>query len=289
MWWLPKIYTFQIIGAYAQTELGHGSNVRGLETTATYDKSAQQFVLNTPTLTSMKWWPGALGKVATHATVYAQLIIESRQYGLHVFVLQLRDENHKVLPGIELGDLGPKLGDAANDTSYMRLKDVRVPREHMLCKGAVVTPDGGYFKTKAKKENPVLHYSTMLGARAGMMSSAGGILAAACTIVTRYSLVRGQGFASTETNDYQAREVTVLDYSVQRYRVLKEVAYAYAITLTGQWLNEKAEILTRGGDSKELIAALPEIHASAAGLKAICTHDVHVGMESLRKGCGGNG
>jgi len=45
----------------------------------------------------------------------------------------------------------------------MRLKDVRVPREHMLCKGAVVTSEGRYFKTQAKKENPVMHYSTMLG------------------------------------------------------------------------------------------------------------------------------
>lgn len=40
----------KIIGSYAQTELGHGSNVRGLQTTATYDKETQEFILNTPTL-----------------------------------------------------------------------------------------------------------------------------------------------------------------------------------------------------------------------------------------------
>lgn len=56
--WLPLAASYQIIGAYAQTELGHGTNVRGLETVATYDPAAQEFVLNTPTLTATKWWPG---------------------------------------------------------------------------------------------------------------------------------------------------------------------------------------------------------------------------------------
>ena len=35
-----------------------GSNVRALETTAEYDADAQEFILNTPKLSSMKWWPG---------------------------------------------------------------------------------------------------------------------------------------------------------------------------------------------------------------------------------------
>jgi len=47
-----------IIGAYAQTELGHGSNVAGIETTATFDKATDEFVLHTPTLTATKYWPG---------------------------------------------------------------------------------------------------------------------------------------------------------------------------------------------------------------------------------------
>jgi acyl-CoA oxidase len=52
--WLTKAYRMQIIGCYAQTELGHGSNVRGLETTATFDPSTNEFVMHTPTLTATK-------------------------------------------------------------------------------------------------------------------------------------------------------------------------------------------------------------------------------------------
>jgi acyl-CoA oxidase len=39
--WLPACMNLQIIGTYAQTELGHGTFVRGLETTATYDAQQQ--------------------------------------------------------------------------------------------------------------------------------------------------------------------------------------------------------------------------------------------------------
>ena len=37
------------------TAVGHGSNVAGLETTATYIQQDDQFELHSPTLTSMKW------------------------------------------------------------------------------------------------------------------------------------------------------------------------------------------------------------------------------------------
>lgn len=56
--WEEKAREISIIGTYAQTELGHGTFVRGLETTATYDAETGEFVLNSPTLSSYKWWPG---------------------------------------------------------------------------------------------------------------------------------------------------------------------------------------------------------------------------------------
>ena len=109
-----RTLTCEITGAYAQTELGHGSNVRGIETTATFDKATQTFILHSPTLTSMKFWPSSMVS-ATHAVVYAQLVIEGKGYGRHVFMVQLRDENLKPLPGIEVGDVGTKLGELSVD------------------------------------------------------------------------------------------------------------------------------------------------------------------------------
>src|SRR3989338_382791 len=86
--WLWKALTFQMIIAYCQTELAHGSNVRGLQTVAEYDMKTGEFVLNTPTLESIKWWNSGLGVSATHGLVFARLILAGQDYGIHVFMVQ---------------------------------------------------------------------------------------------------------------------------------------------------------------------------------------------------------
>jgi acyl-CoA oxidase len=65
--WLRQAYKLAIIGCYAQTELGHGSNVQGLETTATFDPSTDEFVLNSPTLTSTKVSTGVRDGLPAHS------------------------------------------------------------------------------------------------------------------------------------------------------------------------------------------------------------------------------
>jgi alkylation response protein AidB-like acyl-CoA dehydrogenase len=66
-YWMPRILNYDIIGCYAQTELGHGSNVRGLETTAKWDPVRQEFEIHSPYLTASKWWNGSMGRTATHS------------------------------------------------------------------------------------------------------------------------------------------------------------------------------------------------------------------------------
>ena len=98
----------RILRAYLHTELGHGTNVPALETTATYIPATHEFEIRSPTVTSNKWWIGALGKTATHGVVQARLILPSgKDVGPHLFFVQLRSlEDHKVLPGITVGDIG---------------------------------------------------------------------------------------------------------------------------------------------------------------------------------------
>lgn len=80
--WLPRVLNCDIFGCYAQTELGHGSNVAGIETTATLDRATDEFVIHSPTPTSTKFWPGDLGRFSTHAVVFARLIVDDNDYGV---------------------------------------------------------------------------------------------------------------------------------------------------------------------------------------------------------------
>jgi flavocytochrome c len=286
--WLPKIMNFEITGSYAQTELGHGSNVRGLQTIAEFDKATDSFILNTPTLASMKWWPGCLGKIATHVVLYAQLLIDGKEYGVNVFVLQIRDENHLPLPGIRLGDLGNKIGDNANDTGFMILDNVRIPRTHMLSKYRTVNQEGKYVNVV--KADPKVHYTTMMTTRANMVSTSSSRLAQAATVSIRYSCVREQGFKNASDKSFKSAEFKIMDHKIQQYRLLKQLSHAYALKFTGRWMLEQLGELE--GKQVGIIKntdLLKELASTSAGLKSLTTIMATNGIEDCRKCCGGNG
>ncbi|XP_034044551.1 peroxisomal acyl-coenzyme A oxidase 1-like [Thalassophryne amazonica] len=116
-----------------------GTHLRGLETTATYDPATQEFVLNSPTVSSIKWWPGGLGKTSNHAIVLAQLYTLGNCHGLHAFIVPIRDmDTHEPLPGVVVGDIGPKFGFSEVDNGFLKLENVRIPRDNMLMKYAKV-------------------------------------------------------------------------------------------------------------------------------------------------------
>ena len=51
-----KIDNLQAIGCFGLTELGYGNNAVEMETTATYDESTDEFIVNTPTILGQKYW-----------------------------------------------------------------------------------------------------------------------------------------------------------------------------------------------------------------------------------------
>ncbi|KAG9156201.1 hypothetical protein Leryth_024803 [Lithospermum erythrorhizon] len=282
--WLSLSYKMKIIGCYAQTELGHGSNVQGLETTATFDPKTDEFIIDSPTLTSSKWWPGGLGKVSTHAVVYARLITGGQDYGVHGFIVQLRSlEDHNPLPGITVGDIGMKFGNGAYNTmdnGVLRFDHVRIPRDQMLMRVSQVTREGKFIESDVPRQ---LLYGTMVYVRKTIVMDASYALSKAVCIATRYSAVRRQ-FGSQNGGP----ETQVIDYKTQQSRLFPLLASAYAFRFVGEWLSWLYTDVTQRLQAKDY-STLPEAHACTAGLKSLTTTATADGIEECRKLCGGHG
>ncbi|KAL5748442.1 hypothetical protein ACOSP7_025483 [Xanthoceras sorbifolium] len=282
--WLPLAYKMQIIGCYAQTELGHGSNVQGLETTATFDPQTDEFVIHSPTLTSSKWWPGGLGKISTHAVVYARLMTDGQDHGVHGFIVQLRSlDDHSPLPGITVGDIGMKFGNGAYnsmDNGVLRFDHVRIPRNQMLMRVFQVTREGKVTQSNVPRQ---LVYGTMVFVRQTIVADASCALSRAVCIATRYSAVRRQ-FGSQNGG----AETQVIDYKTQQNRLFPLLASAYAFRFVGEWLKWLYTDVTQRLQANDF-TTLPEAHACTAGLKSLTTSATADAIEECRKLCGGHG
>ncbi|KAI6017882.1 acyl-CoA dehydrogenase/oxidase C-terminal [Pisolithus marmoratus] len=272
-----------IQGCYLQTELGHGSNVACLETTATYIPETHEFEIHSPTLTSTKWWIGGLGKTATHGIVQAKLILpDGKDVGPHLFLVQLRSlEDHTVLPGISIGDIGPKAcgGLAAIDHGYARFHHVRVPRTNMFSKFAEVTEDGHYVQPR----NPKHSFGGMMYIRASMVATAGWTIARAITIAVRYTTVRRQG-----ERDEHGLERQVIQYPSTYYRLIPMISRAYVFIALGRQTMQELTTITEHSNEGDF-TKLPELHAILCGLKVLVTNSAVRDLETARRALGGHG
>jgi acyl-CoA oxidase len=107
---------------------------------------------------------------------------------VQAFIVPVRDENMKLLPGIESGDIGPKLGYTARDNGYMRIRKVAIPRKDLLARFITVNKNG-----KVKMQgNPKVAYAAMMEIRKMLACATPKIYASAIIIATKYSLFRRQ-------------------------------------------------------------------------------------------------
>ncbi|KAJ5092903.1 hypothetical protein N7456_008764 [Penicillium angulare] len=289
--WMPLIESWRIIGAYAQTELGHGSNVRGLELEARWDPQTQEFILHSPTLTASKWWNGSLGRIANHAIVVAQLLLpkpgSSDQYvshGPHPFIVQVRDmKTHQPLEGVVVGDIGPKYGYITMDNAYMLFNKFRIPHSAMLSRYSNVDPETGIY---TKPAQPAVVYGSLTYVRAQIVHHARLVLARAVTVAVRYTAVRRQ--FKDRDSDGSGPEMSVLDYPTVQIRILPLLATTFALHYTGLAMRTVYENARQDVERGEF-HSLAHMHSMSSGLKSLCTMLAADGIETCRRALGGHG
>lgn len=278
--WITKAWNCSIIGTYAQTELGHGTFIRGLETTSTYDPKTQEFIVNSPTLTSYKWWPGGLGHTSNYAIVIAQLYTLGKCHGIHPFIVQIRDENtYKPMRGITIGEIGNKVGMNSVNNGFLAFDNVRIPLKNMLMKNAKVMENGEFVKPQSS----VLTYGTMMFVRVVIIKDMANYLSKAVTIAMRYSTVRRQS-----PIDPNEPEPKIIEHVTQQMKIFPNIARVIVFKLTAEFLWDMYNQVTSELDKGDL-ERLPELHAVSCCLKAVCTNEAAYGVEICRLACGGHG
>ena len=282
--YVPRIINLDLLGCFAMTETGHGSDVQALETTATYDAATQEFVIDSPTRTARKDYIGGAAQTATVAAVFAQLITPGGQgHGVHCLLVPIRDDGGNDLPGVTTSDCHYKGGLPGVDNGRIQFDHVRVPRENLLNKYADVAEDGTY---SSPIENPGRRFFTMLGTlirgRVTVAGSAGAAARVALDIATRYALQRRQFKAPEDEH-----EVLLMDYLVHQRRLFPLIARSYALQFAQNELVAKTHDLQTADDPDP--EEQRELESRAAGLKAANTWHATRAIQEAREACGGAG
>lgn len=274
--YLEDIGAARLPGCFAMTETHHGSNVKGIETTATYNHANRSFTINTPERYARKEY---IGNAAVHgemATVFAKLMIDGKDYGVNAFIVPIRDNNKNVLPGITIEDCGHKMGLNGVDNGIISFSNVEIPYDNMLDRFAKVN-EAGDFESPIPSDNRRFFtmLGTLVGGRIGIPRSALSATKTGLAIAIKYGDRRRQ-FGPEGGN-----EVPILNYRMHQRRLMPYLANAYALHFGLQHLTKR--FVNRQQDEMQ------DIEALAAGMKAYATWNARNTLQECREACGGKG
>lgn len=294
-WLLKKeaAYVKNLYGCFGMTELAHGSNVAGLETTATFDEEEDLFIINTPHVGATKWWIGGAAHSATHCTVYARLIVKGKDYGVKTFVVPLRDADHNLMPGVAIGDIGAKMGRDGIDNGWIQFSHVKIPRFFMLQKYCKVSAEGDVTEPPLNQ----LSYSALLLGRVIMVKDAFRWSARVVTIALRYAVGRRQFKAALAKESDP--ETQLLNYPLHQRRLIPLLALTYAFSnganVLAQTSSDTMDELDRAvasEDKKRLdegVEKMKSLFIASGSLKSTCTWLTLNTIDQCRQACGGHG
>ncbi|MCH7400475.1 acyl-CoA dehydrogenase [Belliella kenyensis] len=274
--YLKDIGSLDLPGCFAMTETGHGSNVRGLETTATYDHNSSTFTIHTPNPEARKEY---IGNAAVHgqmATVFAKLIIDGEDFGVNAFIVPLRDQEGNLVKGVQIEDCGRKMGLNGVDNGVIYFDNVVIPKEQMLDRFSSVN-DEGEFESEISSDNRRFFtmLGTLVGGRIGIPRSALSAAKTGLTIAIRHGEKRKQ------FGPEGGAEVPILNYRMHQRRLMPPLAASYALHFGLRYLTKR--FLERTEEEAQ------EIEALAAGMKAYTTWFTTATLQECREACGGKG
>ena len=281
--WLPGIMNLEIPGVFAMTETGHGSDVASIGTTATFDPETDEFRIDTPFRAAWKDYLGNAAKDGIAAVVFAQLVTQGVNHGVHAFYVPIRTAAGEFLPGVGGEDDGLKGGLNGIDNGRLHFDNVRIPRTNLLNRYGDVAADGTY---SSPIESAGRRFFTMLGTlvqgRVSLDGAATQASAIALTIAITYGSQRRQFSAGGD-----AEEMVILDYQRHQRRLFPLLATTYAQTFAhDEFLVKFDQVFSGAADTD---ADRQDLETLAAALKPLSTWHALTALQESREACGGAG
>jgi acyl-CoA oxidase len=232
----------------------------------------------------MKFWIGGAAQSANMCIVAANMTVKGKDYGLHLFVVEIRDNtNHDLIPGVIIGDCGLKQGINGVDNGFIYFRAVRVPLDSLLDKVTQVSASGEVHSIiENKNKRFALQLSALSEGRVkiAFTTLTAGLKGAA--IVLRYAAVRRQ------FGKEKYVESSVIDYPGYQQRIFPYIIMTIVSCFAGMesnrlWQDNYHQIL----DQKN--RTIEEMHAIISCLKPILTWNLLNGLNEFRTAMGGLG